>query len=412
MPLPVFAMGVSTAQDYLSDKYQIDFNGFIEARAGGRIDNTVDEKDASIAETRLQLDFGKNATWGTLKLKGDILGDLVTEELTAELRELNVVSSPFDTVDIKAGRQVLTWGTGDLLFINDLFPKDWESFFIGRDDEYLKAPSDAIKTSLFLDAFNLDLVYVPVFNGSKYIDGSRISYWNSMQSRIAGRDFIFTDQERNHFSRDSEYALRLSKNLNGTELALYFYNGFWNTPEGVDPLAMELIYPRLSVYGASARKAILGGIGNTEIGYYDSRQDPGGDDPLIRNSEIRFLAGYEREIARNFSGGLQYYLEYMEDYAQYESSMPAGARKKDEYRHLITLRLTKLLMNQNLRLSVFTYFSPSDEDAYIRPKANYKLNDNWSIEAGGNLFRGKNDHTFWGQFEDNTNIYAGTRLSF
>ena len=50
---------------------------------------------------------------------------------------------------------------GDLLFINDLFPKDWVSFFVGRDDEYLKAPSDSLKASFFNELFNLDFVYTP-----------------------------------------------------------------------------------------------------------------------------------------------------------------------------------------------------------------------------------------------------------
>ena len=46
---------------------------------------------------------------------------------------------------------MLTWGTGDLLFINDLFPKNWKSLAIGRDDEYLKDPSGAVKASFFHD---------------------------------------------------------------------------------------------------------------------------------------------------------------------------------------------------------------------------------------------------------------------
>ena len=52
-------------------------------------------------------------------------------------------------LDVKLGRQVLTWGTGDLLFLNDLFPKDWVSFFAGRDDEYLKAPSNTLRATQY-----------------------------------------------------------------------------------------------------------------------------------------------------------------------------------------------------------------------------------------------------------------------
>jgi hypothetical protein len=91
-------------------------------------------------------------------------------------------------MDLKIGRQILTWGTGDLLFINDLFPKDWNSFFIGRDEEYLKAPSDGIRVSLYTKLINLDIVYTPRFDADRFIDGRRISYWNETLGRRAGRD--------------------------------------------------------------------------------------------------------------------------------------------------------------------------------------------------------------------------------
>ena len=34
---------------------------------------------------------------------------------------------------------------------NILFPKDWQSFFSGRDDEYLKAPSDSLRFTYYFD---------------------------------------------------------------------------------------------------------------------------------------------------------------------------------------------------------------------------------------------------------------------
>ena len=408
IPLPVHSANL---KDVLYDKYEIDLYGFAEVRQGFRTQDDPYEKDASISEGRLQLDLGRFFSWGMLKLKGDLLEDLVKDQFRAELREANLSLSPLDFMDLKIGRQVLTWGTGDLLFINDLFPKDWKSFFIGRDDEYLKAPSDAVKFSFFLDFVNMDLIYSPVFNGSNYIDGSRLSYWNPILGRTAGRDFIFGDDERNRFFDDSEYALRLYKNVGSTELALYGYYGYWSTPEGFNPSSVELFYPKLAVYGASARTSLLGGIGNVEMGYYDSRDDREGDDPLVRNSELRFLVGFERELMRDFTGGFQYYLEWMKDHDEYEDGL-GDAPGRDEYRHLLTMRLTKLMMNQNLKLSLFTYYSPTDDDAYLRPKVHYKITDQWSAEVGGNIFIKSDAHTFFGQFYKNTNAYAGIRWGF
>jgi len=119
-------------------------------------------------------------------------------------------------------------------------------------------------------------------------------------------------------------------------LAFYGYYGFWKTPEGLDVRAVKLFYPELSVYGASGRGALLGGIGNLEIGYYDSRDDRGGGDPLVRNSEIRMIAGFERELAPDLTGGLQYYLEMMQDYSAYKQTLPVDQVPRDEVRHLLT----------------------------------------------------------------------------
>ncbi len=377
-----------------------------------RLQNDSYEKDASLNEARLQLDLSKDADWAIFKVKADLGGDAVTNKAITELREANMLFSPGDNLDLKLGRQVLTWGTGDLLFVNDLFPKDWKSFFIGRDDEYLKAPSDAMKASFFGEVANIDLVYTPRFDNSNYIDGERLSYWNGVLNRTAGNDSIFPDQERNSYFSDFETALRVSRSVNGKEFALYGYYGFWKTPEGLDPASLNLTYPRLAVYGASIRNQLWGGIGNLEVGYYDSLDDQSGDSAFIRNSEVRFLAGFERELATDFTGGVQYYLEWMEDHESYQQSLSLGAPIKDEYRQVITFRLTKLLLSQNLKLSLFAYLSPSDEDSYLRPKIHYKLTDQWSTEVGGNLFFGSDDYSFFGQFDRNTNIYASVRYSF
>jgi hypothetical protein len=315
-------------------------------------------------------------------------------------------------MDVKTGRQILTWGTGDLIFINDLFPKDWNAFFIGRDEEYLKAPSDAVMVSLFTGLANLNMAYSPRFDADRFIDGRRISYYNSTLERLAGRDAVVKVEKPDDWFEDDEIAMRIYRNIRGYELAAYTYTGFWKSPAGTDASSGRATFPNLAVYGASSRGGIFNGIGHTEFGYYDSEDDQSGDDPLIRNSEFRILLGYEQEVAKELTVGIQYYLEHMVDYGDYRRTLPAGIPRADEDRHVFTLRLTKLLMNQNLTLSLFTFYSPSDKDAYLRPKIQYKIDDHWSAELGGNIFFGEEDHTFFAQFKKNSNVYGGVRYSF
>ena len=151
-------------------------------------------------------------------------------------------------------------------------------------------------------------------------------------------------------------------------------------------------------------------IGTLELAYYDSLDNAGGADPLIDNSEMRCLIGYNRNLARGFNAGLQYYMEQLLDYGQYEASLNGNA-SRDRFRHVVTLQLSLLLMNQNLELSLSAYYSPSDEDAYLRPKIGYAVSDSITLETGANVFTGEERHTFFGQFEKNTNIYAAVRFN-
>jgi hypothetical protein len=410
-PASIKAQSADKTDSFVSNLPPIEMHGFYEIRSGYRTRKDKYQKDMSIMETRLQIELSSNLDWADLNVKGDVIGDLVTEEGDFDLREAYMFTMPFDFMDVKIGRQILTWGTGDLIFINDLFPKDWQSFFIGRDTEYLKAPSDAAKMSLFTDFVNIDVVYTPQFDHDRFVTGERLSYWNSDLGRLAGRDAIIHTDKPNRWFRDDEIAVRLYKNIKGYEFALYGYRGFWKSPAGQNVTMSQALFPDLNVYGASIRGNVAKGIGNLEFGYYESADDTGGQDPLINNSELRYLAGYTQEIGKDFTAGLQYYVEQMLDYGQYKRNLMTGPAR-DEFRHLATLRLTKLLMSQNLRCSLFTYFSPTDKDVYMRPNLHYKVRDNLAVEFGANIFFGDYPHTFFSQFENNSNIFTAVRYSF
>lgn len=398
-----------------------EINGFIESRLGARTGEDSTQRNTSIGEIRTQLQMEQDWDVARLAITVDLLYDNVARTQKVELdtgngwldlRQANFLFRPTDNADLEIGRQVLTWGAGDLLFINDLFPKDWNSFFIGRQDEYLKAPSDAAKLALFNDLANIDLVYTPRFASDRYIDGTRVSFYNPQLGRITGRDNPVNVNSHNRWFTDDEFALRAYRNLGSWEGALYGYSGYWKSPGGLDPVTGLATFPRLDAFGASLRGPLASGIAAIEAGYYDSRDDSGGDNPLVNNSEFRLLAGYEQEILPQLTLGLQYYLEWLQDYDAYRRTLPAGFEPRDERRHVFTTRLTRLAMNQNLMLSLFNYYSPSDDDGYLRLNANYKLTDQWQIESGANLFYGEREHTFFGQFENNSNLYLGLRFSF
>ena len=269
----ILFMGDAGAEGLFTAFSPVEVNGFVDLRAGCRIQDDSNEDQASVMESRLQVELFTDTSWAQFKVKADAWADGITEKGEFEAREAWVFGRPLDAVDIKMGRQVLTWGTGDLVFLNDLFPKDWQSYFIGRDSEYLKAPSDAVKFSFFTEFANLDLVYTPQFDPDRYITGEYISYWDG--TGLSGQENQLFAQTPDQWFEDDELALRLYKNVKNYELALYGYHGFWKQPAGLSDSG-EYIFPKLSALGFSARGSVGQGIGNIEFAYYRSQDDTGG----------------------------------------------------------------------------------------------------------------------------------------
>ncbi|MEX0430748.1 hypothetical protein [Spiribacter insolitus] len=387
--------------------------GFIDGATASRIhDDPAVGDDYTLNETRLQLEGERPIGDYTATVKADVWIDGVEDGVRGDLREAALAGRLTERMDIDVGRQILTWGTGDLVFLNDLFPKDYVSFFSGRDDEYLKAPADALRLSWFGDV-NVDFVWMPRAAPNRYITGERLSYFSVVEGRRVAAPPEIDPRERDSLGRDSEVALRVYQTIDSVEYAGYAYHGYDNQPSAVDPSTGEAYSPRLTSLGASLRRPVLGGIGNLETAYY-SGEDSSGDDPNLPNDQWRFLGGFENEPFADFTLGWQYLLEWTRDHDALVANLPAAQRPyaPDEYRHLLTNRITWQLLRQDLTLSLFTFYSPSDADYYLRPRAIYRFSDQLTGTAGGNLFGGADDWTFHTQLEDNSNLYLRLRYSF
>jgi len=121
------------AEDWRKD-LPFNLHGFVEGGFGVRTQNDPNQHhDVNYAELRLQLEASKTLESAEFKLRLDLFRDEALHKFSADLREAHASFTPSDSVDLKIGRQVLTWGTGDLFFLNDLFPKDFQgSFQLGQ----------------------------------------------------------------------------------------------------------------------------------------------------------------------------------------------------------------------------------------------------------------------------------------
>ncbi len=394
--------------DEASPSPWLPLSGFVELAAGARLQRPIAPLPAgTLREARLRLETGYHANKLRLTLKGDLLYDDLDTGWQQVLRELNVTLTPHPRLDLKAGRQVLTWGTGDYLFLNDLFPKDWQAFFSGRDDEYLKAPSDSLRASWYGDQVSLNLVWTPAFQADQYLTGERFSFFSPGAGQpVAPRPSLSVDEPDN-----GSWAARLYVSRGQQEWALYGYRGYSTQPTAQTPAGTPR-FSRLNAWGASVLTPLGSGLVNLEAAYHDSLEDRRGDNPRAPNSQWRLLAGYQQEWFRNFTLAGQYYLEWTADHAALLAASSQPQLEPEKRRHLLTLRLNYRMLRDRLNLGLFTFYSPSDEDYYLRPVASYRLDDHWQFSGGANLFGGKHNHTFFGQLEENSNAYLRLRYNF
>ncbi len=392
------------------DAQDLEIHGFVQANYSLRLadpaaGDPVD--DLLLGEQRVQLDLARSSGAASFGTKVDFVHDAIAGEGELDVREAHVTLGG-DRYDVTVGRQILTWGVGDLVFINDVFTKDWTALIAGQPLQYLKVGSDAVNTNLYLGPVSVQFVAVPFFEPDVLPRGDRLVGYTP----FPGLPLAEAGPDRT--VGNTEVAARVSGHLGGFDVAAYAYRGFWGSPPGMqaDDTRVVWFYPELTVYGGSLQGAFASGVLSGEVGFYDSRQDPGGRDPSIENSQVRVLVGYQRALGSDLTIGGQYYTEWMLDHVAYRATLPAGFPARARIRHNLTARVTRTFNYQTSQVSLFAWVSPNDEDFYLNPEIRHSVSDEAWIALGVNLFGGSEPHTFFGQFDRNDNLYATVRYSF
>lgn len=390
----------------------VSIHGFFQGNYSlGTDSSNPDGGDFKWAEERVQLKLDANKEPFRLFLKTDAFYDHIDRKADMELRE-GYIDSTASKWDLRLGRQVITWGVGDLIFINDVFPKDYEAFFSGRPLEYLKKGVDGVKIGAYPEFASFEFIAIPIFEPNNYPDSRRVYMFDPMPN-------VTNREEKDPASNfeNTEFAARAYRDIAGSDASVYFYRGFYRKPYMIpdnlnNTAKITFHYPKLSVYGASLQRRALDGVVSFEAGHYDSRQDRKGDDYTVPNSQTKALIGYQRQLWEDFTIGAQYFTEYMHDYSEYKRAQPGGLPKDRKIGQLAMLRLTQLLMHQTLKLSLFSFYSTSEGDYLINPEIKYNFSDHIWAALGGLIFGGGEKWSQFGQMDKNDNLYLQVRYEF
>lgn len=408
-------------------------SGFLEVERSARLGES-DNHEATwvMANQRLRLKGSGSTASGGFDFKLDLIQDDYRHETRTEVRQARIRYTPAPWVDLSFGRQVSTWGVGDLVFINDLFPKNWVNMFSGRDIESLKDTSDAIRSTLYFGDITLDVVWTPEFAPDTTPTGCRFSVYNPNaanpantttfgQETVGSMDYCDLETEvpeKNGKAENGEIAMRLATRIGSQQVALYGYNGFWKNPKGLrlneETFLFEGYYPRMGAYGLSSEGQMGPGIFFFEAGQYLSYEDLEGKDPLIENSIVRAMVGYRYDYSAQTTFSGQVFSEKMQNYQNYEDNLPDGFVKHQEVRNTYTLRWTQTAYQETLRFSLFAYHRPEHHDGYLRYWLSKRINNQFEVTMGGNLFSADPDWLLndFAMLHQDDNFYGRVKYIF
>jgi hypothetical protein len=396
---------------------QVEIGGFGQVNYAARVTGAPCPSptacDFLLGEERVQLKLEAFSESGSAAFASrvDFYHDAVVNEPGIEVREI-YIDLTSEHAGLRAGRQIVTWGTGDLLFINDTFPKDWIAFFTGRPLEYLKVGSDALKIDLYPGFLDAEIVFAPFFQPDRYPTGGRLILFDPLSPALPRR---LEQKERSW--ENTELSAKLSRYVSDWEVAAYASRGFFRTPaaslaeEGPRP-ELRLSFPRLNTYGASARGGLRAGVLSIEGGYYDSVEDREGDDPAVENSQVKGLIGYSHALWRDATLGAQAFVEWMPSHDAYRDSLPPGFPAREAVRWTVTTRFTQLLSYQTITLNLFAFWGLTEHDALLIPSIRYSFSDALWAELGSNIFLARNPWTTFGALDRNDNVYLTLRYGF
>jgi hypothetical protein len=334
-------------------------------------------------------------------LRVDALHDGAAGGSTVLVREAYVDGAIAKQVEIRAGRQVITWGVADYLFVNDIFPKNYDAFFTGKPFDHMKEAVDAVKLNAVAGEMEIEVVAARPDQDGMPSQGRFISAAlpPGMLAAPAGR-------------HGTDFAARIAGRFGRWDTAAYAARyhsrepGLYMVPKA--GLAWEMQPTRH--FGVSATASAGNGVVLAEAAYIDTDLKSGNMNRYTFGRQVKALAGYSADFGDDLNASLQYHLERSLDYSAYVNSLAPQAAPTSRERQTLYARGSKKLLHQTLGLGMQAFVA-FDGGRYLNPFASYSMADGWNWEVGANLFDGKATSRY-GSMKRDSNLYTSLRYSF
>ena len=398
----------SYAKDAPAEKTQADWSGLTKLRPYFSL--TWDAKLGENWKTRISGKAFYDLAYGmkdSETFSDEVLSELEKE---AELREIYLEGSPFGNLDIKLGKQIVSWGVANSLRVVDVLNPTDDREFGMTDLEDIRLPIAMTKLDYYIGDLKLEAVAVHEIKFNK--------------SAPFGSDFNPSTQKINEVipessAENTEYGLALIGTFSGWDASLHWAQYFDDTAHfkitkvtfipglGAVP-TLEQRHSRLTMGGATLSIPSGNFIWKAEAAKLQGMEFALVTDKTFSRTDV--LVGSEYSGWSDTSLTLEFGVQHLNDF---DVKLEESPDSQLEDRIATTVSFMQDFINQTLHLSlVGMMIGKSGQDGGLnRMSLEYDVMDAFSVTGGVMLYQ-PGENAYFQNLNENDRIFFEVRYSF
>ena len=326
-------------------------------------------------------------------------------EKEIELGGTYILGSLTDSLDIKAGRQIVVWGKSDNIRVTDVLnPLDLREPGL-TDIEDLRLPVTMTRLDYYIGHWGLTGIAVHEIRFNK--------------SPEYGSDFYPAETPLPHedkpksWAENTEFALAVNGIFSGWDISFYGAHIYDDMPHkelvsSGPPPQTEMKHARLKMYGTAFNIAIGNWLLKTEAVYLGGMEFF--NSPRRKYSRTDVLAGVEYSGLKDTTVSLEAVNRHLNNFDNILKRPPDEAQE-DEFQWVV--RLTRDFLNETLTLTLLasTYGTTGQDGAFQRFSVEYDITDAFSVNAGLVTYQ-SGDKAQFRNIGDNDRLFLELKYSF
>lgn len=365
----------ASAQD--GDSLRVNVKGFVDTYHAVRSEQPNDWM-SSRTRVRGEVTIEKGNT-GAYVSANLIHNAILKDRSGFQLREAYAYYSD-DHWDVRAGRQIITWGVADALRLTDIIsPMDYTEF-LAQDYDDIRIPVGALRLRYSREKWCFEAVAIPVSSFFELPTDDK-NPWSVGPLPIG--------DEPNRRLSNLEYGGRLSFFLSGIDFSFSALHTWNKMPVFCDGIGQ---YRRMTMLGADVSVPVGKFVVRGEVAeYLDEAQTFG------RAASTNALLGIDWYAGNDWSLSAQYSHKYI-------------ASGDNRNSGLATFRISKELLHNTLALQSFAYVDVTNGGVYNRLSADYAINDQLHATIGYDYFHA--DRGMFTIYKKNSELFFKLKYSF